>query len=220
MKLADFLRALQGSLANPPRAIEEDRWAKELSYRTHVMKGDAIRNEVGRSPNSVLDTTLSVLGYHRYRRGESNERIYDGEWNGIDMMAVTCPGNWDKDVWAGRYRYDLQLEVENDVQEFTFHMRGLIDHRSVLNVCIFYAPHDSPLDEIEVGTGKGKAALRPLRDWDPPWTPSPWAVPAATAPCITAVFLGADKPVFIGARHYDPLHDVPEDILPGDLATD
>ena len=104
-------------------------------------------------------------------------------------------------MWQGQYRIDLALELENNRQEFTLHMRGLLDFNAAHRVGMFYAPKP-PIEEAGVGVGPNEEIR--LAEWKPPWMLDNNGVALEDARPLVAVFLSEKKPEVLGARRYTP----------------
>lgn len=109
MKVTDFLSDLAGSLEKHAPHVDLERWKSHPAYRTHVMKGNAIKGAEPSQDVGVLQTTMSSLGYEwgsgremSEADGVTSRRIYGWEWQKIDLVAATSPGPWGECVWQGR----------------------------------------------------------------------------------------------------------------------
>lgn len=220
MDTGDFLCALDEALGKHRPEITSAKWS-QYAYRTHFMKGNAVKGEVAGCDRGVLQDTMKKLRYECSPNGllddgkgspeiAHHRRVYGWEWQQIDLVAARSPGPWGECVWKGQYRIDLALELENNIAEFTLHMRGLLDFNAVLRVGIFYAT-EGKLDQVKVGSGNG---LIPLAAWTPPWKDSTWGGrPLEDDSVLLAVFLSEQKPEVLGARQWSLRNAEGEDVL-------
>lgn len=217
MDATAFLASLTRSLEADSNWIKKDRWQEHHAYRTHAMKGNAVKGREAARDVGVLQSTMKEM---KYEWGEGTaatdtsgriiHRVYGWEWQQVDLVAATAPGPWSKCVWQGRYVIDLALELENNPWEFTLHMRGLLDFNATLRVGVFYTASED-IDEAEVGTGD---RLIPLRSWVPPWKFDDWGVYGSQANPLVAVFISDKEPRIVGARRWSPTRPWVEDLWP------
>lgn len=223
--LAKFLEELKAALAEArpgsEAMLDQGRWREKPRYRTHVMCGNAIPGVApGDREKAVLSTVMSKLGYTR-NDGETRAkgemyRLFGFEWYKLDLVAATAPGTWGTHVWRGEYRIELALEVENNIEEFTLHMRGLYDFNAAHRVGIFYLdPNENlPIDDLRIRVPEGEDGedagehredpRQTLRDWTGPSRHGEWGVRVRENEPVTAIFLSLAKPEILGVRQWVP----------------
>ena len=207
MTAEKFVKALGDALALHAKDIDEKRWG-DWAYRTHWMLGRAIKGKAPARKTFILRTVMKDLDYRWHRRDPrpSDPTVADRTWTrerwGLDLGAVESPVEWDRACWEGRWRTTLALEVENDIQEFSLTMRGLLDVQAQLRVGVFYA--NEPLERVEdlrVGVGPRDENTRVrLGNWTPPWTEPNTGSQLADGGQIAAIFVSCQRPAVLGVQ--------------------
>lgn len=190
-----------------------DRWGL-ASHRTHIMKGDAVRKSangprVPKSANYLLADTLKRLGYSDLKTAKDKRKTVHREWRQLDLAAISCEENWNRDCWRGRYRADYLIEVENNLQEFVLTMRGLLDVRARVSCGIFFVPRATEsLDSCLVGTGATSKERRTLGEVIKQWDSLTTVTHCSSTTELIAIFVSTDlcpearRPVIVGHRSW------------------
>jgi hypothetical protein len=164
------------------------------------MLGRAIRGSARARPDYILGTAMEDLGYARHRAsGRPTNGVYSHERWQLDLGAVQSPEEWNRDCWLGTWNTVLALEVENNLQEFSLTMRGLMDVRANLRVGIFYTDRDEHgLGDQPVGVGTQTVRLDA---WSPAALSTPrFPLPIERGAAMCAIFLSTERPRLVGYR--------------------
>ncbi len=148
---------------------------RPLAKRTHAFLGnksrwippaDRLFDRYGKKGEIPGPCILTQVFRERYRSMDSpcqspslSEQHPWYECCGVDCTFLRAPRKSD-----GRYpiewEFDWMIEVENNVSEFAYHLRGLLDFVCNHRLGIFFS--DSPDEEIAGLNEKFRAAWRPF----------------------------------------------------------